>query len=314
MERKGLNRLLGFVGIFAGLVLVHAACAPAVTPGAVPREIDQGPRFDEEIGPLTGAEGFEAAAPTTGVTLSEDQLAIAEATTLEDVLGPRLESIRVPLTEEEALAITPAPVAGQFEEHMVTEFSTARVNIDEELLGVALAPREGWFEEHMTTEFPTGVVTLDEEFLSALGLSSGANEQPAISQGESAPLIEETAPALEEAAPFFDEFGEFGPAIEEGSLPQSLLPADLELYRALRSKVHEVAPESEDGTVLVTEEAVPSLTESAPVMQEAVPSIEEMTPALENAMPEKVMPQTPAWQPAPYGDNMMGGYSGGYSY
>ena len=224
MEKMNF-RIPVFLAVFVALVTVLAACAPAITPGVAPREISAPfvSALDEEI-----AQG---AASTEG--LSGESAVVTDDATLEDVLS-RLDNITVPnidedlfggfaapvegqieehmvtqfttgiasledeflsafglalvegqleenLTEaspaiisvgEEFLDIEAAPVEGQIEEHMVTQFTTGTVSsLDDELAGIEAAPVERQIEEHMVTQFNTGTVSLDDELLSVLGLS-----------------------------------------------------------------------------------------------------------------------------------------------
>lgn len=146
------------LAVFVALVTVLGACAPGITPGVAPEEIPIGLQVVEEAPVLT---------PEVG--LSEEPEAVAEATNFEDFLS-RLDSITIPNIEEEFSGLV-APLEGQIEEHMVTEFPGATiVSLDEELVGLA-APVEMQIEEHMLTEFPAGSGSLDDEFISAFGLA-----------------------------------------------------------------------------------------------------------------------------------------------
>ena len=215
MKSKRFSKLMAFMGVFAGLALVLAACAPAVTPGAAPREIQQGPGLTEEVAPFGEIDQMEAVTEAPAVSLSEADQGIVEAATLEDVLGRQLDSIQLPL-------------------------------IDSEVLDISSAPIEGFAEEHMVTEFPKGVVTLDDEFLSAYGLAAVIDE--GVSTGEeSALIIEESAPLIEEGAVISDEFA---PMMDEAApLIEEAMPSSEESVPAT-SPMYQVAPDNSEDILM----------------------------------------------------------------
>ena len=189
-----------FLSVFVALVMVLGACAPALTPGTAPREIPFGPAIADEAPVLT---------PEVGI--SAESAAISEAVTLEDFLG-RVDSIVIPNTDDEFFGLA-APVEGQLEEHMFTEFpSPIIVSLDDEILGLA-APVEVQIEEHMVTGFTTGTVSLEDEFLAAYGLATVEELIVDSVELEVAPvdgLLEDSATF--DANILEDEFGQyFGP-------------------------------------------------------------------------------------------------------
>jgi len=146
------------LSVFVALVMVLGACAPGLMTGTAPAEIPLGPELVDEALVLT---------PEAGI--SEESAAVSEAVTLEDFLG-RVDSIVIPNVDDEFFGLA-APVEGQLEEHMFTEFpSPIIVSLDDELLDLA-APAEGQIEEHMVTGFTTGTVSLEDEFLAAYGFA-----------------------------------------------------------------------------------------------------------------------------------------------
>ncbi len=221
MESKVFNKGFRFLGVLAVVLLVVAACRPVAGPGAAPREIEGLLGLTEEVAPFGEVEQLNAFSESAGATLSEENSAIAEAATLEDSLGRQLDSVGITLLEEDIFGIDSAPVAGQVEAHMVTEFSAVPVSIEDELLDVGLALREGWFEEHMVTEFPAGIATLDDESLSALEISSGVIDEfiPILDEGFAlVGQLEEHMLTEFSAVPVSieEELGDVGLAFREG--------------------------------------------------------------------------------------------------
>jgi len=165
---KNFSRIPGFLSVVISLLLVLAACAPALTPGFAPREIilPSGEVLNEEVAQFGDLDQFDASAVTPVESIDEDINAVSEAVTLEDFLG-RLDSIIIPGTDDEFFGVTAALVEDRWEEHMITGFSAGVAVLDQDLSLIDLAPAEGYFEEHMVTEFAAGIISLDEEISTA---------------------------------------------------------------------------------------------------------------------------------------------------
>ncbi|MDO8637068.1 MAG: hypothetical protein Q7R34_12705, partial [Dehalococcoidia bacterium] len=145
---KNFSKIPGFLSVVISLLLVLAACAPALTPGFAPREIilPSGEVLNEEIAQFGDLDQFDASAVTPVESIDEDINAVSEAVTLEDFLG-RLDSIIIPGTDDEFFGVTAAPVEDRWEEHMITEFSAGVAVLDQDLALIDLASVEGYFEE-----------------------------------------------------------------------------------------------------------------------------------------------------------------------
>ncbi|MBI4288257.1 MAG: hypothetical protein HY671_07520 [Chloroflexi bacterium] len=276
MESKVFNKGFRFLGVLAVVLLVVAACRPVAGPGAAPREIEGLLGLTEEVAPFGEVEQLNAFSESAGATLSEENSAIAEAATLEDSLGRQLDSVGITLLEEDIFGIDSAPVVGQVEEHMVTEFSLATVSLEEELMAVDPALREGWFEEHMVTEFPAGIVTLDDEFLSAIGVATPPVEE-SLSIEELAPVMEELAPVLEEDAAVLEGQLEAHMVTEFSAVPVSIEDELLDVGLALREGWFEehMVTEFPAGIATLDDESLSALEISSGVIDEFIPILDE---------------------------------------